>query len=302
MSEVADAGLRTFHGAVAIITGGASGIGEAFALELASRGAIVVIADLDGGLAAQVAGTIREKGGDATHTLIDVSDYAAMSELVTETFCRHGRLDFMFNLVGIIYSGTALDYSIEDWSRVLDVNIRGVVNGVQAAYPVMVEQGFGHVVNMSSMAGLVPFYNVPYTASRFAVVGLTLSLRQEASMLGVRVTLLCPGAVRTLTFSDSGNFGKQLRNLPAEEYQAMLERLGPIDPTRYVRVALRGIARNRAMIVAPYRARYFWRSYRRTPLLTSGLAFNHLVKPILLKAEEYDRMAAEDGGREEPLS
>lgn len=166
MNDSPNAGIRVYDGAVAIVTGGASGIGRAFASELAANGAEVVIADLDSELGAITATEIRERGGKATFVVLDVSDHAAMRALVTETVVRHGRLDFIFNTVGIIFSGTALDHGIDDWNRVLDVNIRGVVNGIEAAYPIMVEQGFGHIVNMSSVAGLVPFYNVPYTASR----------------------------------------------------------------------------------------------------------------------------------------
>ena len=281
-------GLRIYEGAVAIVTGGASGIGEALAVELAARRASVVVADLDGERAAQVVARIQARGGEATHALLDVSDHAAVQALVRETVARHGRLDFMFNLVGIIYTGTALDHSIDDWNRVLDVNLRGVVNGVEVAYPIMVERGFGHIVNMSSMAGLVPFYNVPYTASRYAVVGLSLTLRGEASMNGLRVTLLCPGAVRTPTFSDAGKYGRRLRNVPEAVLHAATERLRPIDPYQYARVALRGIARNRAMIVAPWRARLLWRSYRETPHLTTGILFRRFLRPLILEVEKHE--------------
>jgi NAD(P)-dependent dehydrogenase (short-subunit alcohol dehydrogenase family) len=286
--EAGVGGLRIYDGAVAIVTGGASGIGEALAVGLAARRASVIVADLDGERAAKVVGMIQARGGDATHALLDVSDYAAVKALVRETVARRGRLDFMFNLVGIIYTGTALDHSIDDWNRILDVNVRGVANGVEVAYPIMAGQGFGHIVNMSSAAGLVPFYNVPYTASRFAVVGLSLTLRGEASMNGVRVTLLCPGPVRTATFSDAGVYGRRLRDLPEAALSAAMERLRPIDPDRYARVALRGIARNRAMIVAPWRARMLWRSYRQTPLLTTRVVFRRFLRPLLLEAEKHE--------------
>ncbi|MFM7184137.1 MAG: SDR family NAD(P)-dependent oxidoreductase [Planctomycetota bacterium] len=278
-------GLRVYDGAVAIVTGGASGIGEALAVELAARRASVIVADRDGEGAAAVAGTIQARGGDATAARVDVSDHAAVKELVRQTVTRHGRLDFMFNLVGIIYTGTALDHSIDDWNRILDVNVRGVANGVEVAYPIMTAQGFGHIVNMSSTAGLVHFYNVPYTASRFAVVGLSLTLRGEASMHGVRVTLLCPGPVRTATFSAAGVYGRRLRDLPDEVVSGAVQRLRPRDPYWFARLALRGIAKNRAMIVAPWRARMLWRSYRRTPLLTTRVVFRRFLRPLLLQVE-----------------
>jgi NAD(P)-dependent dehydrogenase (short-subunit alcohol dehydrogenase family) len=182
--------LRVFDGAVAIVTGGASGIGEQFAASLASRGARVTIADLDEELGARVAERLRSEGGDVHARAVDVSDHRAVKDLVQAVVGEHGRIDYMLNLAGILYAGEALDHTIEEWNRVLDVNIRGVVNGVESVYPIMVDQGFGHIVNMSSTAGFVPFYNVPYTASRFAVVGMTLALRDVGFLDGVRVNLL----------------------------------------------------------------------------------------------------------------
>ncbi len=132
--------LRTFEGAVAIVTGGASGIGRALAEALVRRGAQVVLADLQIDLAEATVAGMRSHGGKATAAELDVTDFPVMNRLVQDTLNACGRLDYMFNNAGISIGGEVRLYHIEDWYRVFDVNIRGVANGVQAAYPVMVNQ------------------------------------------------------------------------------------------------------------------------------------------------------------------
>ncbi len=126
--------LRTFADAVAIVTGGASGIGGALAEALAGRGALVALADLQIDLAKEIAARIRSGGGRATAEALDVTDFAATSRLVRGTFASAGRLDSFFNIAGIGIVGETRYYELEDWNRIVDVNLRGVVDGVQAAY------------------------------------------------------------------------------------------------------------------------------------------------------------------------
>jgi NAD(P)-dependent dehydrogenase (short-subunit alcohol dehydrogenase family) len=206
--------LRTYQGAVAIITGGASGIGRALGEELARRGAEVVLADLQADGAAEAAAHIRANGGKARAVLLDVTDFASVDQLVQETVAASGRLDYLFNNAGIVVAGEAHFYQIEDWHQVINVNLFGVANGVQAAYPIMRKQGFGHIVNTASVAGLVPVGGLlSYSASKHAVVGLSTSLRMEAELVGVRVSALCPGAVET-PIVGGGKFGKHLQPVP----------------------------------------------------------------------------------------
>jgi NAD(P)-dependent dehydrogenase (short-subunit alcohol dehydrogenase family) len=129
--------IRIFDGATAIVTGGASGIGRALAEELAKRGCEVVLADLQIELAEKVASEIRASGGNAKAVKIDVTDFSAMEQLVQETFKRTGRLDYIFNNAGIVIGGYVNHYGIEDWNQIVDVNLLGVINGIQAAYKIM---------------------------------------------------------------------------------------------------------------------------------------------------------------------
>jgi len=164
---------------VAIVTGGASGIGRALGAALVRRGDHVVLADVEGAAAIEVAEQLTALGpGAATAAALDVRDAAAVAALVTGTAEQRGRLDLMFNNAGIGIGGPAEELSLAHWDRAIDVNLRGVVNGVHAAYPVMLRQGSGHIINTASLAGLLPTPgSAPYGATKWAVVGLSLSLR-----------------------------------------------------------------------------------------------------------------------------
>jgi NAD(P)-dependent dehydrogenase (short-subunit alcohol dehydrogenase family) len=263
-----DDSLRTFKESVAIVTGGASGIGRALGEALARRGAHVVLADLQVDLAREVAARIRDNGGQATAEELDVTDFPATNRLVQDTYRGAGRLDYVFNNAGIGIVGEARLYGIEDWYRVLDVNLRGVVHGVQAAYPIMVRQGFGHIVNTASLAGLIPSpLCVGYCTTKHAVVGLSTSLRIEAAAAGVRISVLCPGVIQTPALVDCGKYGKMLEPIPREAQQELWQRQGPMRPDRFAEQALRAVARNSAIIVIPSWWRIVWWLYRLSPAL-----------------------------------
>src|SRR4030042_5567326 len=207
--------IRIFDGATAIVTGGASGIGRALAEELAKCGCEVVLVDLQIESAEEVASKIRASGGKAKAVKIDVTDFSAMEQLVQETVARTGRLDFIFNNAGIVIAGPVDRLGIEDWNQIVDVNLRGVINGTQATYKIMMKQGFGHIINTASMAGLgAGPGNVAYTTTKHAIVGLSKSLRAEAAQYGIRVSVLCPGAVRTPILEGGGNYGKMFIDIP----------------------------------------------------------------------------------------
>lgn len=179
--------MDPFEGMVAVVTGAGAGIGAALCDELASRGSRVIVVDIDEENAAQVADRIMEHGGKAVALGADVSNEAELKSLIEETASSYGRLDYLFNNAGIAIGGDARDLTLEQWRQVIDVDFLGVLYGTLAAYPIMVRQGFGHIVNTSSATGLFPQpINAPYCASKHAVVGLTLSLRMEGADLGVR--------------------------------------------------------------------------------------------------------------------
>ena len=138
---------NVYDGATAIVTGGASGIGLAIARELAGMGCEVVIADIQGDLARKAAAEINRGSRKVAAVKVDVTDHRAVEGLVRDTVKRTGRLDFMFNNAGIAIGGDASQYTIKDWNSIIDINLYGVINGIQAAYPQMIRQGSGHIIN-----------------------------------------------------------------------------------------------------------------------------------------------------------
>ena len=260
-----------FEGKVAIVTGAASGIGRALSAALVVRGASVVLADLDGE-GAQAAADKLHAGppGRASGVALDVRDADAVRELVDSTTTDHGHLDLMFNNAGIGIGGEVANMTLAHFERAIDVNLRGVVNGVMAAYPVMIRQGRGHIVNTASLAGLLPGPGLtPYAMTKHAVVGLSSSLRPEAARYGVRVSVVCPGVIDT-PLLDRPNPSDLPRVGEFESGRDLLERaLGKAYPPELLaRDVLAGVARNRPIIVAPHHARRAWFVFRAAPILT----------------------------------
>jgi short-subunit dehydrogenase len=152
------------------------------------------------------------------------------------------------------------------------VNLRGVVNGVSAAYRVMLAQGFGHIVNTASVQGLVPTpLMTSYGATKHAVVALSVSLRIEAAAAGVRVSVVCPGVIRTPLLT-GGRYGRVLVAASAERQRAYFERLRPMEPARFARRVLVEVARNKAIIVVPSRYKAMWWLNRLSPSLGMSVA------------------------------
>lgn len=264
-----------------VITGAASGIGLALSQALVKRGANVWMADIDAGKIGQAAEPL---GSQARPAVLDVRDAPAVRDLIERVVRDSGRLDFLFNNAGIGVSGETQELAVEHFDRIIDVNIRGVVNGTVAAYPILVKQGSGHIVNTASLAGLTPVpLLVPYSMTKHAVVGLSNSLRLEAARYGVRVSALCPAAIETPLLDSDNPSDLEIAWRP--NTRRYLERLaGPVYPVeRLVEDALRGVERNDGLIIVPGRARLGAFLCRIAP----GLAQSGIRKA--LAAERRDR-------------
>jgi len=249
--------MKFFMGKIAVVTGGASGIGLALCDELGARGSVVVVADINMEGAQRVASGICRRGGRAYAKHVDVSDKNSVDSLIDNTFAEHQRLDYMFNNAGISVTGDARDLRLDHWRRVIDVNLWGVIYGTTAAYAIMIGQGAGHIVNTASMAGLIAFpTNIPYSTTKHAVVGLSQSLRAEAADLGIKVSVVCPGYIQSGIYQAA-----TMLNVPRERVLAMIPfRL--MDTAQAARRILHGVARNQAVIVFPSHARFLWWLYR----------------------------------------
>lgn len=191
--------IDRLEGRTCIVTGAAHGIGRAVALRLAAESASVVIADIDGDGAAEVAAEIEAEGGQAFGHWVDVSDRDAVRALIEATTARYGALDVMFNNAGIAQAVPLIDTTADQFRRLFEINALGVLIGIQEAARQFLEQGNGgKIVNTASVAGKQGFALVgAYSASKFAVVGLTQAAARELAKDGITVNGFCPGIVAT---------------------------------------------------------------------------------------------------------
>ncbi|MFW0789572.1 SDR family NAD(P)-dependent oxidoreductase [Gordonia sp. CPCC 205333] len=262
----------------AIVTGAASGIGMGYATVLAERGFYVLVTDVDQIGAERVAADLNSRGaGQAEARKLDVTDASAVAQVVNDVKRAHGRLDMIFNNAGIGIGGPTDELEVAHWQKAGDVMIMGVAYGVDAAYRIMVEQGFGHIVNTASMAGMVPLaYMAPYNMAKHAVVGMSLSLRGEAAAHGVKVTCVCPIAVNTnIVRNLNSGLGETDETRIASKGYDLLKPIADhvpefivASPVGHARAVLKGCDRNRALVIKPWFGRQAWWMQRAFPLLT----------------------------------
>jgi NAD(P)-dependent dehydrogenase (short-subunit alcohol dehydrogenase family) len=207
---------------VAVITGGASGIGFATARLLSERGWRLVLADIEADRLRQAAGELRDHGGRSVLEVVtDVASKESVDELAHVTYDRFGRADVVFNNAGVAMAGPTVDMTHADWTWVLQVDLWGPIHGVEAFLPRMVEQARGgHLLFTASFAGLAPNIGLgPYCVAKYGVVALAEVLHRELRGTGIGVSVLCPMRVET-------DIGRSQRNRPAE-----LGGSGPIRAT-----------------------------------------------------------------------
>ena len=223
---------------VVLISGGASGIGAALATAHVMAGDTVVVADLH--------------PRDPSHVLLDVRDREAFAAVARAVVDRHGRIDVFYDNAGIAVAGGIDELTPEHWDSAIDVNLRGVIHGVEAVYPVMRAQGHGHIVITASLAGLIPVPLLgPYTVTKHAVVALARVLRLEAAASGVRVSALCPAFVQTPML---GNINPGTAPTGANRMGAALGRRAQrriLHPEQVAAIVLAALPRNPEIIVAP---------------------------------------------------
>lgn len=275
--------MEAYKDKVAIVTGGGSGIGRALCEALGRGGAFVVVADIVPERAQEVASGILE----AQAVTLDVSVQEDVERLVEQTFDEHGRLDYMFNNAGIPgIGGKALELGVEPWKRMMDVNLMGVIYGTLAALKKMAVRGSGHIVNTSSMAGLVSTAGLaPYTTAKHAVVGMTTALRAEAETLGVKMSVVCPGLVLTGIFDAAEVIGFDKE----KAFRLMFgKREWMMSPERAADIILDGVEKNKSIIIFPFLARFIWWLYRLSPNIFAPLS-RKLLRDFEKLAKDYKK-------------
>ena len=193
--------MQDLAGKIAVVTGGGSGIGRGIALAAAAEGMHVVLADIEQGPAADVAREVSASEVETLAVQANVADPDSVKALADQVFDRFGSVHLLCNNAGVFTLGDLADASQDDWRWVMDVNVMGVVNGLQAFLPRMrAQDGESHIVNTGSLAGLMAPRGLPigvYTASKYAVVAISETLRMELEADQVGVSVLCPGGVQT---------------------------------------------------------------------------------------------------------
>lgn len=254
--------VTAFAGKVCIVTGGASGLGKELGKRLALSGAVPILADIDESGLARAVAEIVQAGGQTRAMRVDVTDAESVRHLVEETARAHGRIDYLFNNAGTAVPGEIRDLALEQWRRVIEVNLFGEIYGIHYAYPIMIRQGSGHIVNIASGFGMAPGpLNSPYMASKFAVFGISHALAAEARDFGIHVSVVCPGYIDTGMIA-----GLKPVNADGAAMRAQIS-ARPMPVERAARLILSGVARRRMVIAFPFYVRLLAFLHRFMPAL-----------------------------------
>lgn len=255
-----------FAGKIALVTGAASGLGRALALELAKAGSDVVAVDVNEQELGRTASMVEAAGSRCMARRVDVSSRSQMESLAADVLGDWGRVDILVNNAGVGAGGELKDIPLDDFEWIVGINLMGEVYGTRLFLPQMVERGSGHIVNVSSLSGLVllPFH-IPYTTTKFGINGFSEALWAETRRFGIGVTVVCPGAIRTnimanTRVSTATAGGEALGG----RFKGLLDRVGK-EPEEVARTVLRGVERGKFLVLTGPEAYLFYYLRRLAP-------------------------------------
>ena len=260
--------MSIFKDKTCIVTGGASGIGRSLCSQLARNGAYVVMADINLEPLKKAAEPLLKKGLKVKVSNLDVTDESSFKKVIEDTAAEHGQLDYLFNVAGTAVIGETPDVTMDHWMKVFDVNLNGVAYGTFHAYQLMAKQGSGHIVNTSSVEGVLPFpSSVSYVGTKHAVFGITESLWVEAADMGIDLTVVCPGYIRTPMLTDSEAVNTTMDVWRGSFLIVLFEKLSAITPDICAKLILKGVGKKKVIIFTPKIGRLFWWNYRIWPMM-----------------------------------
>ena len=263
--------MKSLKNKIAVVTGAASGIGQATALEFADKGADLVVTDInEEGLVGTVS-AIEGKGRKAMALGVDVSKPDQVEGMVNKTVETFGRIDIMMNNAGVGLSGEMRHLSLKDWEWIVGINLWGPIYGIHFALPHMLKQRSGHIVNVASSAGLIASPGMSaYTTTKFGIVGLSEVLKNELSRFGIGVTVVCPGFVRTNIFDAT-----ETRGFKDEAATKDLPSWLGISKEACAKDILRAVQKNKFLIIPGPEMKVVYSFKRFAPFLYHG--FNKLM-------------------------
>ena len=242
--------MKDFRNKVAAITGAGSGMGRALALELAARGCAVAIADVGQSTLNETEALLRQRNVKVSSHLVDVADRAAMERFAADVVRIHGKVNLVFNNAGVSVSNTVEKLSYEDFEWLMNINFWGVVHGTKAFLPYLKQVDEAHIVNTSSIFGVVAFASQSaYNASKFAVRGFTEALRQELADTHIGVSCVQPGGVKTNIVKTSRYYAADNEAPTKEELTRTFEQMAALTPHDAALQILRGVERNRGRVL-----------------------------------------------------
>lgn len=254
--------MEKLDGKVAVVTGGAGGLGLAMARRFLGEGMAVVVADVEEKALTSAAESLGAAGGEVLPVVTDVTDPKSVGSLADAARDHFGAVHVVCNNAGVAgHFGLAWEIPLEDWRWVLEVNLWGVIHGIRSFVPILVEQGEGHVVNTASLAGWSgPPSMSPYAASKHAVLGISEALRAEleATGSGVGVSVLCPGMVNSGIMDSERNWPARLGQEPTVPQSSLVATIhqilktgttqGDVDPPAVAEAVVEGIRSNRFVL------------------------------------------------------
>jgi butyryl-CoA dehydrogenase len=247
--------MRELRGKVAAITGAGSGIGRALAVQLAGMGSALALSDIDEAGLAETRALVAPSGVRVTTERVDVADRAAVHRHADAVIAAHGGVHLVVNNAGVALAASVAEMTYEDFDWLMGINFWGVVHGTKAFLPHLLRADEGHIVNVSSIFGIIAVPGqAAYHAAKFAVRGFTESLREDLELAHARVSTTCvhPGGIRTNIVRRARISTERAQRVTKEEMSREFERLARTSPEQAARAIIRGVQRNaRRVVIGP---------------------------------------------------